>query len=459
MPLCLQHGFAAEIRSWGLAGLVALWACLLFVACSSDSQPPAGELSYYGRTKAIIDAKCVTCHSAGNIGPFALSSIDKVREHLPAIRFAVDSGEMPPWKPDNACAEYLYDFSLSAAEKQTLLDWIDGGAIEGQPNGAKDPPAGFAPPPEVRYDLQLTMPEPYTPTRAPDDYRCFLIDWKQASDKYVTAFEVKPGRRDQVHHVIAFAATGAAIETFRKLDAAEAGPGYTCFGSPGGGFGTDNDVKWIATWVPGAFGGELPADTGVLIKQDALIILQVHYNTLTASAEPDQTSLQFRLADDVRRPAAVLPFADLRWLSGDMAIPKDDADVSHSYEFALSQSVLLYLAALVGDNTLNGLRVHAMGLHMHTLGRSGEIVAKHGDGSETCLLRVPNWDFHWQGVYPLKQSVPLAPDDVLRLRCSWDNSPANQPIVGGKRQTSRDVNWGDGTQDEMCLGVAYITRR
>ena len=27
----------------------------------------------------------------------------------------------------------------------------------------------------------------------------------------------------------------------------------------------------------------------------------------------------------------------------------------------------------------------------------------------------------------------------------------------GKRKTSVDVKWGEGTTDEMCLGVFYVT--
>jgi len=43
----------------------------------------------------------------------------------------------------------------------------------------------------------------------------------------------------------------------------------------------------------------------------------------------------------------------------------------------------------------------------------------------------------------------------LRLTCRYDNSPDNQPIVNGEQVAPRDVRWGEGTLDEMCL--LYMT--
>ena len=79
-------------------------------------------------------------------------------------------------------------------------------------------------------------------------------------------------------------------------------------------------------------------------------------------------------------------------------------------------------------------------------------------GEEECLLDIPRWNFGWQRSFGLKQPVTLYSGDRLGLECTWDNSPDNQLIVGGEKLPPRDVNWGDGTQDEMCLGIFYITQ-
>ena len=49
------------------------------------------------------------------------------------------------------------------------------------------------------------------------------------------------------------------------------------------------------------------------------------------------------------------------------------------------------------------------------------------------------------------------PGDSLRLSCTWDNSEANQPVIDGQVAAPHDVQWGEGTTDEMCLGVLYLT--
>ena len=45
---------------------------------------------------------------------------------------------------------------------------------------------------------------------------------------------------------------------------------------------------------------------------------------------------------------------------------------------------------------------------------------------------------------------------MLRLECHWDNTAENQPLVGGERLPPEDVFWGEGTRDEMCLGIVLM---
>jgi hypothetical protein len=41
--------------------------------------------------------------------------------------------------------------------------------------------------------------------------------------------------------------------------------------------------------------------------------------------------------------------------------------------------------------------------------------------------------------------------------CSWDNSAQAQPFVGNQRRETKDVNWGERTEDEMCVVNLLIT--
>ncbi len=73
------------------------------------------------------------------------------------------------------------------------------------------------------------------------------------------------------------------------------------------------------------------------------------------------------------------------------------------------------------------------------------------------MLDIPRWDFAWQRNYGFKEPYTLNSGDKIGLECHWDNSPENQPWVDGEQVSPPDINWGEGTGDEMCLGVYYIT--
>jgi hypothetical protein len=61
-------------------------------------------------------------------------------------------------------------------------------------------------------------------------YRCFVLPTGLTEDRFVSAVDVLPGDRSIVHHVILYLDTTGQSE---KLDEADPGPGYTCYGGPG----------------------------------------------------------------------------------------------------------------------------------------------------------------------------------------------------------------------------------
>ncbi len=103
------------------------------------------------------------------------------------------------------------------------------------------------------------MDEVYTPPAGIDDYHCFVLDPHLANDSWVMALEVAPGNTKIVHHVILFTDPN---DHSPALDAAEPGPGYTCFGDPG-----FIDTTLLGGWVPGTSRVETPAGTGMPISR------------------------------------------------------------------------------------------------------------------------------------------------------------------------------------------------
>ena len=95
---------------------------------------------------------------------------------------------------------------------------------------------------------------------------------------------------------------------------------------------------------------------------------------------------------------------------------------------------------------------------MHLRRRDIRVVLDPGTAKERMLLHIPAWDFHWQDVYYLQKPVTVTPADTVRVSCTFDNSKADQPVVGAKQLTPRYVLWGEGTTDEMCLGMLSVAR-
>src|SRR5262249_44799932 len=153
---------------------------------------------------------------------------------------------------------------------------------------------------------------------------CFLVDWPATKPMYVTGFGVKADTPSIVHHVIAFLAPPQNVAEYQALDDSEPGPGYTCFGGPGGSGGF---TGWLGGWPPGAAGADFPEGTGIEVQPGSKVITQVHYNTFSAPPSPDQSSVLLKIDPTVNKKAFVLPFLDPGWIkSGTMTIPAHATD-------------------------------------------------------------------------------------------------------------------------------------
>ena len=179
----------------------------------------------------------------------------------------------------------------------------------------------------------------------------------------------------------------------------------------------------------------------------------MHYNMDSSPPLPDQSSIELMIADSVDRRAVFLPAP-----ADGFFIPAGDPDVEYEETWPVRDAIpdLVRLELDVGVD--DPIAMYDVGLHMHQLGTETSTELIRQDGSTECLLDIHHWEFEWQGLFAPVNPTLVYPEDSLTLRCSWDNSPENQPWVNGEQQDPRDVTWGDGSTDEMCLGMYYIAR-
>ena len=88
---------------------------------------------------------------------------------------------------------------------------------------------------------------------------------------------------------------------------------------------------------------------------------------------------------------------------------------------------------------------------MHLLGRSIYVDVNPGTAEEQRVLSIPNYDFDRQGAVPLPEPVQLSVGDKVRVTCTHDQTLRGK--LPGVPAEPQYVLWGEGTTDEMCLGV------
>ncbi len=329
--------------------------------------------------------------------------------------------------------------------------------------------------------VKVSMPTAYTPS-APygtgtDDYRCFVLDPHLTRDSFITGLNILPGQPKVVHHVILFSVPPSSVKAAEAKDADEAGEGWTCFGGTGlesVGQSLD-DAPWLGAWAPGGSEQVMAKDVGVPVAKGSRVIMQVHYNLL-AGPRPDVSSAQLRLAPGTAKLAPLetmlLPApVELPCRPGHDQSPLCDrttavADVQQRFGSDIGQTAN-YLHLLCGRGRVGAVQtcdrevhspvtIRAAAGHMHLLGRSIKIEVDPGTRKARTVLDIPVWDFDNQGAKPVRP-IALKAGDTVRVTCRHDQS-LRDLLPSFKGQPERYVVWGEGTTDEMCLGILLVTR-
>ncbi|MCO4762967.1 MAG: hypothetical protein KC502_15735 [Myxococcales bacterium] len=410
----LQHSLILRI-------VVPMMAAALLAGCGEEAKHYPSP-NYAVDIGPLLDAHCATCHHDGGPAPFRLDTYANVKMNTGAILPSITSRAMPPWGVDNsgACNTFQHARWLSDEQIKLVSDWADKGAPEGDPDKRKP----FKPVSDSLASPSVTVTLPkYTASvkESADDYRCFVLKPGADFNGFMTAYEVTPGSKRTVHHVIVYAAGSAvAAAQAEKKDAAEAGPGYTCFGGPGVA-----PFNVLAGWAPGTPTTRFPEGVGLAVSGGSTLIVQVHYN-LASGPEEDETKIAFQIENSVTDVAIARILADT-----DMRLAAGQKDAQTFMDIGGAEFGL-------GDLTIHGVLPH-----MHKRGTKIRVEVVDGDGKEACVANTPKWDFDWQQFFFFNTPVHVPANSVLRVSCHFDTS--------GDKDT---LSFGDNTSDEMCvLGV------
>ncbi len=108
---------------------------LALVAVFAAASPMlwGNDVTFSEDVAPILYKHCANCHHANDIAPMALITYQEARPWAAAIREAVLSRQMPPWKADPHYGKWSNDWSLSESDIATIKTWVDQGAKEGDP--------------------------------------------------------------------------------------------------------------------------------------------------------------------------------------------------------------------------------------------------------------------------------------------------------------------------------------
>lgn len=373
------------------------------------------------------------CHREGDIGPIAFDDYAATSEWADDIVEEIEAGRMPPWRPTRGVGRFVGERGVTLRELDTLRRWRDAGAPEGTPVRRKPlaAPEGWL---LGTPDGILDYGEPFTvPVGVDDIYRCFPVTNPFGRDVWISGIEVHPGDRSVLHHVVMYLdPTG---ESHAK-DAAEAGPGYTCFGGP-----ETSQPLVLGGWAPGNRPSFSPKGTAMRLAAGDTIVIQCHYHAAKADVADHTVIGLYESEDPDPNEIFLVPV-----MNQTFTIPAGNA--------AYPVEALLDPEDLTGGLFKPSGHALAVLPHMHWLGRSIIVDALLPDGTEQRLVEIRDWDFDWQDTYTFTKPVAMPAGTKFRVRSIYDNSADNKR---NPNSPPVDVSWGERTVDEMCLAFVALT--
>jgi len=420
-------------------------ALILLGAGSASAQTP----TFSKDVAPIVFTKCAGCHRPGEVAPMSLLSFKDVRPWASAIKEKVSTRVMPPWHADRAYGAFRNNPSLSQAEIDTIVSWVNAGAPEGNP---KETPVL----PKFAEGWQIGKPDQVfemaadfeVPARGTIDYQYFEVPTNFTEDRWMQAGEVRAGDRAHVHHIIVYVREPQArprqnVMSIRPIFAAGERPSLPLPTSTTAGERASAPVAGVAAatrstdnmLVNWAVGEDAPVYKPGMAKRipaGSTLVFQVHYTTNgTAGRDRSRIGLIFSKeppAQEIRTAAIANPM---------FAIPGGAANHQVEAEATFSDDV----------------KVWTLHPHMHLRGKDMTYTATYPDGREEIVLRVPKFDFGWQTDYWLAQPISLPKGSKLHVTAHFDNSPANK----ANPDPSATVRWGDQTWEEMMIGFFTYT--
>ena len=200
--------------TWKPVGVLALAFSAVTLMPSAATAAGVANPTFTKDIAPIFQEKCEACHRTDSIAPMSLVTFEEARPWARSIKSRVETRQMPPWHIDKTVGiqQFKNDRSLSDAQIDTIIRWVDGGAPKGDP---REMPAPKVWPDESVWNFSkefgppdlIVKSTPYTmPAQANDTWWKPQVETGLTEPRWVRAIEIRPGSvkgRRITHHAIA----------------------------------------------------------------------------------------------------------------------------------------------------------------------------------------------------------------------------------------------------------------
>lgn len=326
----------------------------------------------------------------------------------------------------------------------------------------------------------LTSPsyKPKAPPGATDDYHCNVLDPHITRNSYIVSSQFFPGSSED-HHAALFLLPASLVAQAKRDEVFKSG--WTCFGEgtlPNSPLIDFAQTTLLSNWSPGSGPVEFPKGTGFEIPAGSMVIMQVHYNLL-AGDKPVKNSL---VLHTVPLSAPVLPLHVQEFEAApDIPCPTGVHGVlcgraaslaNQGHRFGPNAVIIVNgieelcgrnpVDPPAGDSTSCTAKLQSGGFlvrvapHMHLLGVGFTMVVNPGTPEAKTVLDVSNYDFHHQHAYNLATPVAVTSGEPVQITCTY-NPKLEEELPVLRKVAPHYVTWGDGSTDEMCVGVTWTS--
>ncbi|MGE3958828.1 MAG: hypothetical protein AB7H96_19105 [Vicinamibacterales bacterium] len=418
-------------RNLGILGAAFATAALMAPHAAAAADTP----TFTKDIAPIFQEKCEACHRPDSIAPMSLVTYEEARPWARSIRSRVEARSMPPWNIDRTIGiqEFKNDRSLTDAQLETIVKWIDAGAPKGD---MKDMPKPKVWPSEQGWQLgkQFGQDAPDLIIRStPWTQKAGANDtwWKPVvatgitEPRWVRAIELRPATvkgRKITHHAIA-RLQQEETDALARNDVDQ------------------NGVQQAGTfmeWAVGKQGEVMRPNSGKLMLPGSKIVWDIHYSnggeTITDIVE---LGIYFYPKGQEPKFRQVLHLMGAT-NAGGVDIPPQTLKQTEGF-FILRE---------------NG-RVESYQPHMHLRGKAMEMSAILPNGQVQVLSYVNKFDFNWMSTYMYADdAAPLLPKGTILKIVAWhDNTSANK----ANPDPNVWVGYGDRTVDEMAHAWVNVT--